>query len=174
MDRIRIINLDGKKKQRLDPNMRKRQSPSSSSDLANVPTKARKMLSFKKTIFDLPESILHIIFQYCSLADLENISISTKQFNLASISFLMSSKSVSITFPFLAKAPLQIHPEEFRNCRCWEYPAWSTGWGNKLWSIWQCWRGVKNLYGWWRILYGIFIWEWDERPHGDEPNRDYN
>ena len=110
----RINNLDGgKKKQRLDLNLRKRQSPSSSFELNNVTTKVRKMLQLKKkNVLDLPESILHNIFQYCSLADLENISISTKQFSLASISFLMSSKSVSITFPFLTKAPSQTHPEE--------------------------------------------------------------
>ena len=105
-------NLVDCKKKGFCHNARKRQSPSSLSDLAKVPSKARKMLRIQKKVTDLTEDILHTVFQFCSLADLENLSITSKQFSLASISFLMSSKSVAITFPFLTRAPLQTQPEE--------------------------------------------------------------
>ena len=112
----RANNVSGKKKSGLNLINKKRQSPSSLSDLDIVPMKARNLRQLKKNVLDLPEAILHIVFQYCSLADLKSLSISSKQLNLASISFLMSSNSIPITFPFLTIAThfttLQSNSEE--------------------------------------------------------------
>ena len=74
--------------------MKKRRPPSSSS---------KYIQSSQKNVLEIPESILHVVFLYCCLADLENLSNSSKQLNFASNSFEMSSKSVPISnfFVFL-------------------------------------------------------------------------
>ena len=67
MDRANYVS--GKKKSGLNLIGKKRQSPSSLSDLDIVPMKARKLRQLKKNVLDLPEAILHIVFQYCSLVE---------------------------------------------------------------------------------------------------------